>query len=104
MLGDIQDYAKVPWFWSDQYDLTLQVAGLFDPARETMRRRMPEDMGLVFQLDADGRLAAAAAIGVRNSVAKDMRLFEKLIERGAPVDPAHLADPSVNLKSLLRAA
>ncbi len=103
MLGDVAEYARVPWFWSDQYDLSLQVAGLFDPGRETLRRGDPESPVLLFQCDDAGRLAAAAGVGKGNAVAKDIRLSEKLIERAAPVDPAALCDPSVDLKRLLRA-
>jgi 3-phenylpropionate/trans-cinnamate dioxygenase ferredoxin reductase component len=104
MLGEIGDYGKVPWFWSDQYDLSMQAAGLFDPARETIQRKMPEGIRLVFQLDEAGCVSAAAGIGPGNSVAKDIRIFEKLIERGTPVHTVALADPAVSLKSLLRAA
>lgn len=104
MLGETNDYGKVPWFWSDQYDLSMQVAGLFDPARQTIQRRTPGEIRLVFQLDEAGRLSAAAGIGPGNSVAKDIRVFEKLIERGTFLETTVLADPAVNLKSLLRAA
>ncbi|MGF1477799.1 MAG: NAD(P)/FAD-dependent oxidoreductase [Geminicoccaceae bacterium] len=104
MLGESAEYASVPWFWADQYDLTLQVAGLFKPGWETRERAASTETKLIFQCDEAGRLAAAAGIGPGNSVAKDIRLFEKLIERGTPLEPARLADPSINLKSLLKAA
>ena len=104
MLGETTDYGKVPWFWSDQYDLSMQVAGLFDPARQILQRKTPNEMRLVFQLDETGRLSAAAGIGPGNSVAKDIRIFEKLIERGTLLEATVLANQAVNLKSLLRAA
>jgi 3-phenylpropionate/trans-cinnamate dioxygenase ferredoxin reductase component len=47
-------------------------------------------------------LIAAAGIGCDNAVAKDIRLAEMMIERGIAPDPRRLADPSVNLKALLR--
>ncbi|WP_420325837.1 NAD(P)/FAD-dependent oxidoreductase [Mameliella sp.] len=104
MLGGSDAYAKVPWFWSDQYDLTLQVAGLFDMGRPVRCRETGDDKTLVFQCDADGRLSAAAGIGPGNRIAKDLRIFEKLIERGARIDPHVLADPAENLKRQLKAA
>lgn len=104
MLGGAGDYSKAPWFWSDQYDLTLQVAGLFDLEGEVFRRQAEEGTFIVFQLDADGKLKAGAGIGPGNSVSKDIKILEKLIERGAAVDPAELADPSFNIKRLLKAA
>ena len=104
MLGNAGSYGSVPWFWSDQYDLTLQVAGLFDPALAITRRPTEDGQCIVFQCNAQGQLLAAAGIGPGNSIAKDIRIFEKLIERGAPLDPGLLADASQNIKRLLRAA
>ena len=102
MLGAEDAYAKVPWFWSDQYDLTLQVAGLPDPNAQTHRRDLGDDAFILFQTGTDGQLTAAAGIGRGNAVAKDIRLAEMMIERGISPDPARLMDPSVNLKTLLR--
>ncbi|SNS98798.1 NAD(P)/FAD-dependent oxidoreductase [Tropicimonas sediminicola] len=99
-----ETYGSVPWFWSDQYDLTLQVAGLFDPARPVHQRSTGDGQCVVFQCDPGNAPAAAAGIGPGNAVARDIRIFEKLIERGVPVEPDVLADPSQNLKRLLRAA
>lgn len=104
MLGKIDSYTNVPWFWSDQYDLTLQVAGLFNPELAVTERPTEDRQCIVFQCNAEGQLLAAAGIGPGNSIAKDIRIFEKLIERGAPLDPGLLADPSHNIKRLLRAA
>lgn len=104
MLGAGETYSKVPWFWSDQYDMSLQVAGLFDMGGEIHQRPSEEGIVIVFQCDATGKLAAAAGIGTGNAVAKDIKIFEKLIERGASVNPAELADPATNLKRLLKAA
>lgn len=102
MMGDETAYAKVPWFWSDQYDLTLQVVGLPDPDRPFHRRELGDEAFVLFQCDDAGRLIAAAGIGHGNAVAKDIRLAEMMIERGVAPDPQKLADPSVNLKALLK--
>ena len=76
MLGETTDYGKVPWFWSDQYDLSMQVAGLFDPARQIIQRKTPDEIRLAFQLDEAGRVSAAAGIGPRNSVAKGIAFLK----------------------------
>ena len=102
MLGDGAAYARVPWFWSDQYDLGLQVTGIFEAGGSMHRRDLGESAFVVFQTDDAGKLVASAGIGPGNAVAKDIRLAEMMIERGIAPDPAKLADPSVNLKALLR--
>ena len=102
-LGSTGPYAGVPWFWSDQHDYSLQVAGLFTEAAQQVARVRPDGAGIWFGLDGGGRLVAAAAAGPGNAVAKDIKLAEMLIARQSVVDPAVLATPAVGLKSLLRA-
>jgi 3-phenylpropionate/trans-cinnamate dioxygenase ferredoxin reductase component len=104
MLGADTAYDALPWFWSDQYDLTLQVAGLFDPDLPIHERTAVPDGRLIFQCGADGGLAAVAGLGIKNALAKDLKVLEKLIERRIHVLPASISDPTVALKSLLRAA
>lgn len=104
MLGTPTLLSAVPWFWSDQYDLTLQVAGLADGASEIIERKQDDGALILFHLSADGRLLAAAGLGTGNAVARDIRLAELLIAAGARPDRGILADPTSKLKSLLRAA
>jgi 3-phenylpropionate/trans-cinnamate dioxygenase ferredoxin reductase subunit len=101
MLGAAEPVAAVPWFWSDQYDLTLQIAGLATGAATEIRRDLNGGGFVLFHLDDVGRLLAASGIGAGNSVAKDMRLAEMLIARRATPEPAALGDAGVNLKKLL---
>lgn len=103
MLGPVDDYQSVPWFWSDQYDLSLQIAGLSNDASHTIRRDMGENCFILFHLADNGRLLAASGIGPGNSVARDIRLAEMLIAKRAHPDPAALGDPAIKLKSLLTA-
>ena len=103
MLGSSEPYRAVPWFWSDQYDLTLQIAGLSGNATVTIRRTLGEHNFILFHLDTEGRLLAASGIGLGNSVARDIRLAEMLIAKRAHPDPSFLADPDAKLKALLSA-
>jgi len=100
MAGEPVDHAPGTWFWSDHYDLGLQMAGRHDGGHRLVRRDLPGGF-LLFGLDEDGRLATAAGIGPGNAVARDVRLAEMLIEQGAAPDPALLADPAAGLKTLL---
>ncbi|WP_429814398.1 NAD(P)/FAD-dependent oxidoreductase [Ensifer sp. B1-9] len=102
LAGGQETFMAIPWFWSDQYDLGLQVAGLPHPDHQSVTRQL--DGGeLEFYLDG-GRLVAAAGLGLGNSLAKDIKLAEMLIAAGVSPDPAALADASVNLKALLKSA
>ncbi len=103
MLGAGEKVSAVPWFWSDQYDLTLQIAGLPDGGTRIVRRDVSDGAFILFHLQDDGRLMAASGIGSGNVVAKDIRLAEMLIAKRAMPEPAALAQPQVKLKSLLAA-
>jgi 3-phenylpropionate/trans-cinnamate dioxygenase ferredoxin reductase subunit len=103
MLGAAEPISSVPWFWSDQHDLTLQVAGLAEGAASTVRRDLGEGAFILFHLAADGRLIAASGIGPGNAVARDIRLAEMLIAKATRPLPEQLAAPEVRLKTLLAA-
>ena len=104
MLGEEQAHAAVPWFWSDQYDQMLSVAGLPGTGERSVLRHRDDGVLLHLGLDAADRLVHAAAVGPGASVAKDIRVAEKLIAAAVPLDPGQLADPAVPLRSILKAA
>jgi 3-phenylpropionate/trans-cinnamate dioxygenase ferredoxin reductase component len=102
MLGKNEKFMAVPWFWSDQHDLSLQIAGLQDEASHSVRRDLANGGFIQFHLANDGRLVAASGIGPGNSVARDIRLAEMLIGKHAHPDPAQLSDANFSLKTLLK--
>jgi 3-phenylpropionate/trans-cinnamate dioxygenase ferredoxin reductase subunit len=101
MLGAAQPYRELPWFWSDQYELTLRIAGLPERATRTVARAVGAGALLLFHLDAGGRLVAVSGVGPV-ALAREMRLGQLMVERGLAPDPAALADPASRLKTLLR--
>ncbi|MER9179395.1 FAD-dependent oxidoreductase [Mesorhizobium sp. M0767] len=103
MLGASESHAAVPWFWSDQYGLTLQIAGLSDEGRSIVRRDLGDGAFILFHLAEDGRLVAASGIGPGNAVARDIRLAEMLIAKQARPAPEALGSQTIKLKSLLAA-
>ncbi|MBB4171755.1 MULTISPECIES: FAD-dependent oxidoreductase [unclassified Rhizobium] len=103
MMGLGEVVSAVPWFWSDQYDVTLQIAGLAEGAVQHLRRDLGDGAFILFHLDQAGRLLAASGIGRGNAVARDIRLAAMLIAARAHPDPAALVASSVKLKSLLAA-
>jgi 3-phenylpropionate/trans-cinnamate dioxygenase ferredoxin reductase subunit len=102
MLGSAKPYLAVPWFWSDQHDLSLQIAGSPADGVKTVRRQLGEQAFVIFHLDGADRLVGASGIGPGNSIARDVKLAEMLIARQAAPAPEALADPAVQLKVLLK--
>lgn len=99
LCGESRPYRQVPWFWSDQYDLKLQIVGLARGHEQTILRGDPDDRSFaVFCLD-EGRLHAVEAV---NS-AREFMWSKKLMAAETPVDAASLADTSRNFKEVAEA-
>jgi len=96
MLGAAKEYHATPWFWSDQYDVKLQIAGLNQGFDKVVTRQ--GDAGRSHWYYEGGQLLAVDAMN-------DPRAYmvaKRLIEAGKTVDPTLVADPSSDLKALLR--
>lgn len=95
-LGIAVDHQPLPWFWSDQYGINLQIFGMPAPGhRAVVRGDMESDSFVVFFLDG-GKVAAALG----PNAARDLRFARRLIERGTEVTPEQLADLQVPLSRL----
>ena len=87
---------EVPWFWSDQYDVKLQIAGLAEGAdRQVLRGDPASDAFAVFHLKGD-RIVSVEAV---NAPAEFMG-GRMMILKGTPVDEAKLADLSTPMKAV----
>lgn len=96
-LGERAPYESTPWFWSDQYDLKLQIAGLSQGYDQAVVRGSPEQAPFsVFYLRS-GRLTAVDAV---NSP-REFMIGKKLISAGSPVRAEALADTEFDLPTLL---
>ena len=93
ILGDPEPHAAVPWFWSDQFDLKLQMAGLTTDYDDAVLRGRPEDEAFgVFYLK-DGVLISGHMV----NRPKDFGQTRKLISTRQAMDPAKLSDESCPL-------
>lgn len=103
MLGDAGAFENVPWFWSDQYECSLQVAGLIGVATRSIRRPSERDAHVRYHIDDEHRLVAASGFGLLRGVSSEISIARKLIERKAIVDAdavASITDPKALLRSL----
>lgn len=101
MLGAHSPYEKIPWFWSDQYDQTLQVVGLHREQDDPVIRDLGPNGLLIFYLAKDGRIVAACGFGSLPAIAREIRFAEMMIGRGLSPNVEALSNPAVNIKSLL---
>ncbi|MBK1698385.1 NAD(P)/FAD-dependent oxidoreductase [Rhodovibrio salinarum] len=90
----------VPWFWSDQHGVNLQMVGMPSGQPRQVWRGDPEQGAgfTLFYLDDQGRLIGANAV----DRPADIAAARRMIERGVNPDPDKLADPDVSMKKLLK--
>ena len=96
MLGADATYSSIPWFWSDQYDLKLQMVGFSsDGDAQIVRGDKSANQFAVFYLK-DGSVVAVDAVNSPREFMVCKQLY------GQTVDQAQLQDPNVDLKTLLQ--
>jgi len=96
LLGKEASWAELPWFWSDQYDVRLQMAGLSDERDQRVLRGDPDGERFAAFYLRDGVLVAA-------HVVNDPRTFlacRRRVARLEPADPRRLADPAIPIDEL----
>jgi 3-phenylpropionate/trans-cinnamate dioxygenase ferredoxin reductase subunit len=96
IMGAPPPQIEPPWFWSDQFDLKLQTAGLWTGADETVVRGDPATRAFAVFYLKEGRVIAVDAV---NS-APEFIVGKKLVAAKAKVAPAELADKSISMKDI----
>ncbi len=96
MLGANESYVPKPWFWSDQYDCKLQIAGLNTGYTQVVTRKTGDALSHWYYND-DTLLAVDAMNDPRNYM-----IGKRLIEAGKSPAPAMVADPETDMKALLK--
>jgi 3-phenylpropionate/trans-cinnamate dioxygenase ferredoxin reductase subunit len=96
MLGQAVSYDRVPYFYSDQYDLGMEYSGLGRASDEVVFRGDPEAREFIAFWMRNGRVVA----GMNANVWDVTEPIQGLIRSGERVDPRRLADPDVPLESL----
>lgn len=97
IMGANKDYIAAPWFWSDQYDCKLQIAGLNAGYDRTITRKGEGDAVSFWYYRGDDLIALDAM-----NDARAYMVGKRLIEMGKSPDPALIENPETNLKALLK--
>ncbi|MDB5971011.1 MAG: FAD-dependent pyridine nucleotide-disulfide oxidoreductase [Hydrocarboniphaga sp.] len=100
LVGQLKPYNAVPWFWSDQYDLKLQMVGLNQGYDTVALRGSPSSRSFLAFYLKDGVLLAVDSV----SRLPEFMVAKKLVAERLKVEPARLADETRPLKELLAPA
>jgi 3-phenylpropionate/trans-cinnamate dioxygenase ferredoxin reductase component len=100
ILGEPEVFDDPHWFWSDQYDANIQMAGFAMSWDEVVIRGSVEERSFAAFLLEDGQLLSTFTMNWNRDVRRSM----PLIRAQARPDPAQLADPAVDLRTLAKEA
>jgi len=100
IVGEPVAYSQIPWFWSDQYDIKLQIVGMSDVHEQFVMRGDPATRSFAAFYLQQGKLVAVDAI----NRPREFMLGKKLVAAGAHFDPEQLADETLDFKELATAA
>jgi 3-phenylpropionate/trans-cinnamate dioxygenase ferredoxin reductase subunit len=97
LVGRPKPYDEVPWFWSDQYDLKLQIAGLATAQDEIVLRGDPSSRSFAAFHLRNGVITAVEAV----NAAPEYMMGRRLIAARARVAPERLADKAIPMKDMI---
>jgi 3-phenylpropionate/trans-cinnamate dioxygenase ferredoxin reductase subunit len=96
IIGNAKPYHQVPWFWSDQYNLKIQIAGLFESYDEIVTRGNKQDERFSLFYLKEKKVIAVETI---NS-SKDFLAGKYLINLGAKIDKKIIENKDIDLKKM----
>jgi 3-phenylpropionate/trans-cinnamate dioxygenase ferredoxin reductase subunit len=100
--GIKSEYLSIPWMWSDQFNLNLQLTGLCDDYDEVVERGDNLENGIIYFFIKNEKLVGGCGLGLMGKIGKDIRIASKLIEKQSIIDKNILSDQNVKLNHLLK--
>ena len=95
------EYSSIPWMWSDQFNLNLQLAGICENFDEIVKRGKDINNGIIYFFLKNQSIKGACGLGIAGKIGRDIRISTKLSEKNVVVDKAILADESQKLNNLI---
>ena len=96
------EYSSIPWMWSDQFNLNLQLTGICDDYEEIVERGNNIDDGIIYFFLKNKNIKGACGVGIAGKVGRDIRITTKLTEKNTIVDSSILSDQSQKLNKLIQ--
>jgi len=96
------EYTSIPWMWSDQFNLNLQLTGICDDYDEIIERGNDINNGVIYFFLKNKNIRGACGLGIAGKVGRDIRITSKLTEKNIIVDKQILADQNQKLNKLIQ--
>ena len=95
-------YTSIPWMWSDQFNLNLQLTGICDDYDEIIERGNDINNGVIYFFLKNKIIRGACGLGIVGKVGRDIRITSKLSEKNTIVDKQILSDQNQKLNKLIQ--
>ena len=102
ILGQNLPYMQIPWMWSDQFDLNLQLIGVCNDFDQEIQRGNNLEEGIIYFFIKQKKIMGACGIGKAGKVGRDIRLAGKILETKVDVDIDDIKNKEVKLTTLLK--
>ena len=95
-------YQDIPWMWSDQYNLNLQLTGICNDYETYAQRGNSVEEGIIYFFLKNRYIIGACGVGVGGKIGRDIRLAGKLSEAKIKLTKETLSDRNMKLNTLLK--
>ena len=100
IVGQKNSYNNIPWMWSDQFNLNLQLTGICSEYEASALRGSNVDEGMIYFFLKNRKIIGACGLGVGGKIGRDIRLAGKLSENKTKVTKEILTDKSIKLNKI----
>ena len=101
IVGKKTSYNEVPWMWSDQFNLNLQLTGICNNYETFIQRGSNVEEGIIYFFLKNRMIQGACGVGIGGKIGRDIRLAGKLSEKKIKVTKEILSDKNIKLNKLL---
>ena len=95
-------YKEIPWMWSDQFTLNIQMTGICNDYEAVVKRGNNIEDGIIFFFLKNRRIHGACGLGIGGKIGRDVRLAGKLSEKKIKITKEILSDKNIKLNKLLK--
>jgi 3-phenylpropionate/trans-cinnamate dioxygenase ferredoxin reductase subunit len=100
LIGLKTSYSEIPWMWSDQFNLNLQLTGICNDYETSVQRGSTLEEGIIYFFLKNRKIMGACGLGVGGKVGRDIRLAGKLSEKKIKVTKELLSDKNIKLNKI----
>ena len=101
IVGIKSSYTEIPWMWSDQFNLNMQVTGICNKYDMVIQRGANVEEGIIYFFIKNSMIMGACGLGVERKIGRDIRLAGKISEKKIKVTKEILSDKNLKLNKVL---